>query len=530
MDLLITDDEAQLRKILLRYFEHHGWAAMCAESCEQALSLLDENAFDVVITDIRMPGASGMALLEEIKRQSPATQVILMTGYRDLKAAIDAVNQGAFAYVEKPFKLKDLHDRALEALEEKHRIDSAEEERSNLASLVGQKEEELSLLRERSEAILRIIPSLLVLVDHEGRVRDVNEPFLRVFGRRKNRKKGLHLCDTLLCPRSRKGPCSEACELFRVFKQTAASGKPSKRFVVSLPFTQESQTVLPTFQVRILPLPSLPSVEEIDREFLITLEDITKERAMEMQILQSSRLASLGEMATGIAHELSQPLNVISTQAQLMNLKMKNQGRLPEDLTETAVQEIVDQVFRMSDILHHLRVYGRHHAAAEYSEFTPEHLLDGSLKLMQSQLRAWGISLSVESQPQLPRIRGKLHELQHALTNVLLNARDALCDKTDRRSPAEKKEGTKEIRVRLRSFQRKGVPWDCIEVMDNGPGMTAAALARAFDPLFTTKAEGGSGLGLPISATILRNHGGLIHIDQADEGTTVRLEIPALSE
>lgn len=533
MDLLIVEDEPDLRKSLTGFFEHHGWNTASAENGEAAFPLLEESPFDVVITDIRMPGAGGMDVLREIKEKHTTTQVILMTGYRDLDAAIDAVNQGAFAYVEKPFKMRDLHRQALEALEEKHRIEAAERERLELASLVGQKEEEISLLRERSEAILGVIPSLLVLVNQEGHIQDVNEPFLQTFkGARKDIIRR-PLCEGVLCPQSREGPCPQPCELWNALQEVIASGRPSERFTVTPLFGRLPQETRRTFQVRILPLHSLSSSDATDREFFITMEDITREREMEMQILHSSRLASLGEMASGIAHELSQPLNAISTQSQLLKFKLDRQEDLSEDAYRSAIKEVMDQVFRMSDILQHLRVYGRRQAAAESSEFSPEELLQGSLRLMQSQLKAWGIKLSVKRKKSLLRIRGKLHELQHALTNVLLNARDALREKASQPQATGSQEGNgKEIQVYLRSFLRQGKPWVCIEVRDNGVGMPPSVLERAFDPLFTTKEEGGgSGLGLPIAAKILDEHGGSIRIrSKPQTGTRVRLEIPAQSE
>jgi histidine kinase len=262
------------------------------------------------------------------------------------------------------------------------------------------------------------------------------------------------------------------------------------------------------------------------------MEDISRERAMEMQIHHSSRLASLGEMATGIAHELSQPLNVISTQTQLMRYKLERDGEISEDALFSAVDETMEQVFRMSDILQHLRVYGRRQAAAGYSEFTSQELLEGSLKLTQAQFKAWGIDLVVRCQEPQFKIGGKLHELQHALTNVLLNARDALREKRSALADSNSAENRQlEIQVDLRSFKREGAPWVGIDIIDNGTGIQPTALERVFDPTFTTKADGeGSGLGLPIAASIVREHGGSVRIEsELDGGTSVLFEIPALN-
>jgi len=498
---------------------------VCASSAEKALPLLHRSSFDVVVTDIRMPGLSGMELLKEVKGLLPKTQVILMTGYRDLNSAIEAVNQGAFAYIEKPFDLRDLHERVLEALETKNRIEQAEEERKTLVNLVGEKERQISLLKERSQAILSIIPSLFLLVDQQGRIRDANEPFRDRFG---EPDYGDDICGGLGCPRrTSEGPCEHLCELWRCFRQSVNSGSPSERFTITLPLAKTTEGMLPlTLQVRILPLPPLPEAEG-SREYLIAMEDITRERAMEMQILQSSHLASLGEMASGIAHELSQPLNVISTQAQLLRLKLSKGDLPPQERLMAAMEEIVEQVFLMSDILQHLRVYNRRQVASEISEFSPMEWIEGSLRLIRSQLKAWGIELSIQQEGPDVLVRGRPHELQHALTNVLLNARDALRSKPlEDFSEGEKKE----IRIRARSFLDNGDPWISLEVEDNGIGMPAAILDQVFNPLFTTKGQGeGTGVGLPIASSILQEHNGRIEIRSSPgKGTQVRLVLPAL--
>lgn len=533
MDILIVEDDSKLREVLKEYFQFRGWDVTRAKSGEEALRVLDTRPFDVVVTDIRMAKISGILVLRTVRKKHPLTEVILMTGYRDLRSAIDAVNQGAFAYVEKPFNLQDLHERALEALEEKYRNEEAEEEKLNLVSLVDRKEEELSLLKERSRAILGIIPSILVLVNLEARIRDINDPFLGVFKGSRERTLGVPLCDGLRCSRSRRGPCSEPCELFNRLKIAFKSGIPSDRFIITPPFGSSLHSERPTFQARILPLPSLPPEPPSDREFLIIMDDITKERAMEMQILHSSRLASLGEMATGIAHELSQPLNVISTQSQLLQFKRNRDVYYSDESLSTALKEILDQVFRMSDILHHLRMYGRRQGAAAYSEFSPLELLNGSLKLIQSQLKTWGISMVVENEERSVRIRGKFHELQHALTNILLNARDALIEK-DRHTEAQNmhdEQYEKTIRIRIDSFSRDGTPWVSFRIHDNGLGIPSSIMERVFDPLFSTKELGeGSGLGLPIAAAILKEHKGNVHIESEPlKGTEVSVELPAIS-
>jgi two-component system, cell cycle sensor histidine kinase and response regulator CckA len=531
MNLLIVDDEPQLRKLLREYFEHLGWAVTCAGSGDEAIRILEHSAFDVVLSDVWMPGASGLDVVRTVRRECPHTQVVLMTGYRNLKSAIDAVNQGAFAYVEKPFNLHDIHARVQDALDAKQRSEGDEEHRLSLESLVGQQEEELSLLKERSRTILGVIPAMLLLVDEDARVQDANAPFLLTFDSSRAELLGASLCDGVRCPQSQGGSCSAPCETWTGLQSTISSGRPSDRFIVIPPFGRSPHAERPSFQIRILALPCLDASGNSRREFLVLMEDISRERAMEMQVLHSSRLASLGEMASGIVHELSQPLNAISVQTQLLKFKVDQGTEVSQEAIRSSAQEILDQVFRVSEVLGHLRLYGCHEFISTAAEFSPEDVVEGSLKLIHTQLRTWGISLVVRPTGPLLPLRGKLHDLQHAVTNVLLNARDALRVRDRREDPDGERDarGAKEIRISLGSFQRDGQAWGSIVVEDNGIGMTPSVLERSFDPLFTTKLMGeGTGLGLPIAASILREHGGQISIQsEPRRGTAVRIEIPA---
>lgn len=529
MKILIVDDEQRIRSLLTEYFEYKGWGVTTARNGEEAMAALRSASFDVVLSDIRMPGASGLEVLIETHRGSPSTQVLLMTGYRDLQYAIEAVNHGAFAYIEKPFDLDELNERVLEALDAKQLLDQAEQEMVSLKELVDEKDQELSLLKERSKAILGVMPSMLLLVDEHGRIQDINELFLRVFGWYRRDLVGTHLCHGLRCPLSHGGPCPSPCELWGRLINVVSTGSPCIRLTMTPPFGRSLHARHPSYQISILPLPGPENRGRARREFLITMEDVSKDRALEMQVLRASRLASLGEMATGIVHELTQPLNTISARAQLLRLRLEREKGLSPEAVQEALGEVVEQVFRIAEILQYLRSYAASEAGASASEFSPADLLESSLKLLKAQFKAWGISVAVQATEPLFRIRGRFKDLQHAITNILLNARDALkeYDRGEGRGP-----GKKEIRIGLRSFVRSGAPFVCIDVADNGPGMLPLVLERAFDPLFSTKSGGeGSGMGLPIAASILHEHGGYIGIQsEPGRGTRVRLEIHAVGE
>lgn len=526
MEILLADDDAQLRSLLSAYLGAQGWSVTSVSTGEDAIRLIATRPFDVIVTDVRMPGASGLDVLRAVRSQLRHSQVVLMTGYRSLSAAIEAVNQGAFAYIEKPFSLVELREKVIQAFRAKTKIENEEHKRQELETLVEEKEEELSLLRERSKAILEQMPLFIVLLDNSGTLKDANEKFFSAFGSHRTEAVSKPLCVALGCPLARAGPCSEPCDLWEAFLKAALDGRPSGKFTFRLPFAPLTGRGRTIFEVNIVPLPIKGHSPQGPKEFALIMEDVTKEKNMEVQLLHSSRLASLGEMATGIAHELSQPLNAISAQSQLLRFKVEKKGGLSKESIIEAVEDITAQVFRISDLLQHLRSYAQK-ASDSWNLLRPRDVVEASLKLIRSQIRAWGIELQIEEEEGLPLIQGDLNKLSHAVTNVLVNARDAVRQKAlNSRDPSL----PKRITINLTQFRRHTIPWVCVEITDNGIGMEPWVLDRAFDPMFSTKAEG-TGVGLPIAASIMHSHGGDIRIETTPgEGTTVRLELPGILE
>jgi len=524
MKLLVADDEPQLRSLLRVYFESQGWEVTCASSGSEALKLLEKAPFDVILTDVKMPGASGLEVLKAVRSRVPHGQVILMTGYRNLKAAIEAVNSGAFAYIEKPFSLTDLRERVNEALKAKKQSEAKEQERHALEMLVEKKEEEISLLKERSKIIFDEMPARIALVDERGLLKDANQGFFQDFGTEGRKAPQVHLCVALNCPQAVDGPCESPCELWDRMTKCMALGSSSGKFILRPPFGSSHFGARPIYQVAIIALPQRNLPDKRPEEFVLLMEDVTREKLMEMQLLHSSKLASLGEMASGIAHELSQPLNAISAQSQLLRFMAEKGQEISRNTLLSALGDITEQVFKVSEILQHLRLYGHKSAREQREMIRARDIVDASLRLIRSQIRAWGIDLVVEEEDGIPPVHGSLHELSHALTNILINARDAIRERFS--SMQESASSVKEIRVRISTLSKNGHPWVLLEVWDNGIGMEEKVLDKAFDPMYSTK-EDGTGIGLPIAASIVQAHGGEIRLEsQPYKGTKVTIELP----
>jgi len=217
--------------------------------------------------------------------------------------------------------------------------------------------------------------------------------------------------------------------------------------------------------------------------------------ALHGRLLQVSRMATIGEMAAGVAHELNQPLTAIANYAQACSRLLARPGADPAELRQ-ALAEITAQATRAADIIRRLRAL----AGNQHSERAPASvnaLVKEITDLLESETRLHGVPLSLELADGLPLVLVDAGQIQHLVLNFVRNSLEAL---------ASQPSGAGRLLIRTSVTTQHDVE---LAVFDNGPGLAPEALGRLFDPFFSTK-ESGTGMGLAISNTIARLHGGSV--------------------
>jgi PAS domain S-box-containing protein len=268
-------------------------------------------------------------------------------------------------------------------------------------------------------------------------------------------------------------------------------------------------------------------------------QDITERRALEAQIeqqrlraQQADRLQALGEMATGVAHELNQPLNGIRAFAEGLLIARQRGWTVSAEAQAETLQDIVDQVDRMTAIIDHMRVFARDPSRQRAQSFTLAEPVAGAMRLMGAQLRVHGIQVDQDVDDDLPTCSGWPHAVEQIVLNLLSNARDAL-DARRQRQKAHAADTPPDWRPSL-SITAVATPDQRhaqLAVTDNGGGIPAGIMERIFEPFFTTKEPGqGTGLGLAIALGIAERHGGRIQVDnRPGDGVTLTLVLPAMA-
>ena len=248
--------------------------------------------------------------------------------------------------------------------------------------------------------------------------------------------------------------------------------------------------------------------------------DNTEVRRAQQQLTQSAKMATLGEMATGLAHEINQPLNVMRM-AIVNVLKRLSNGDAQIDYLTDKLNRIDAQVQRAARVVDHMRVFGRR-SEIEQHPFNPAQAIEGTLSLLAEGMRGKGVDLRVNETGFDVQVRGYVDQLEQVLINLMVNARDALLGK---------READREFKPWISVYAERDAYSVRLWVEDNGGGIDPRLLERIFEPFFTTKPVGiGTGLGLSVSYGIVENMGGKLSVRNSVEGARFCIELPIVAD
>ncbi|HET7747099.1 MAG TPA: ATP-binding protein, partial [Vicinamibacteria bacterium] len=241
------------------------------------------------------------------------------------------------------------------------------------------------------------------------------------------------------------------------------------------------------------------------RGTILIVDDVTVRMRLEEQLQHSEKMASVGLLAAGVAHEVNTPLTGISSYTQMLR------EQLPADDSRAPLLEKIEkQTFRAAKIINNLLNFSRS-AGTEYETLDVNKVILDVLSLVEHQLETSRIKVRREFADSLPPVRGNENRLQQVFFNLILNARDAM--------PSG---------GWLTLVTQADDDMVLVEIKDTGHGIKREHIRRIYDPFFTTKGIGrGTGLGLSVSYGILQEHGGAIFVDSVPgQGTTFQVTLP----
>lgn len=274
-----------------------------------------------------------------------------------------------------------------------------------------------------------------------------------------------------------------------------------------------------------------PDHIDIQRELVDKLADAVSRcidaHAQQFKLLQTSHLHALGEMAAGVAHELNQPLSGIRTFAETILLSMRYGWEVKIEDVRSTLEDIVDQVDRMSNIINHMRDFSRNRTSEEEPvSFTLAEVIDNAFKLAETQLNGHGIRIDKKIEDALPTCLGWPQQVEQVLLNLITNARQAMDERIAQSVADSGRDAQWEPVLSVEALRRDGAL--LLRVSDTGGGIPERIVKHIFDPFFTSKQVGqGTGLGLSISYGIVRKHGGEIRVENRPGiGATFCVSLP----
>lgn len=345
----------------------------------------------------------------------------------------------------------------------------------------------------RFRTLFRAAPdAVLTVLQTTGRVREANDAVREVFGLEPHQVVGRSLVDLVAE--------GDRANLERVLANAFAGAPARTEVQVVHPDQPDAPRRFVALAASRLPEADPPSA-------LLVGRDMTHEREMNARLMESDRLAAVGELVAGVAHEVNNPLSSISAFAQLL---------LRDDSLNAQQRESIEviraETIRASQVVKDLLAFARR-SEPQRVPLDLNAVITRSLRMRHYQLEEAGVRVETELADDLPSVMGDARQLQQVCLNLLTNAIQAMRD------------GGGELRV---CSAREG---DVVrlDISDNGPGMAAHVRQHVFEPFFTTKKEGeGTGLGLSISYGIVNAHGGTIELVQTGpQGTTFRVSLPA---
>ena len=506
--VLVVDDKIanrQLMRAVLATFEE-GYAVSEADSGPAALEAVKRDPPDIIFLDVMMPDMDGYEVCRRIKADvaSRDIPVLFITALDKTDDMIKCFAAGAVDYIVKPINAEEVKARL----------------RVQLNIRRNQKAIRESEARYRAIAMYSSDWEILIGVD--GRPVWMNAAVVPLTGYSVEQALGLpDFPMPIIHP-------DDAAMVKRSYADAVGGGRSDEGMecrIVRKDGTQRWAAVTwqPVYDSQGLLTGHRTSVRDItaQKNTLATMD------VMKRQLVQADKLATLGEMATGLAHEINQPLGGIALIVALLR-KMVDKKMMTDDKLLAGLGDIETSIKRMTRTVNHLRVYARREEPLAFCPVDVAGGVESALGLMSEQLRSHGIELVKTIEPGLPAVLGDPHQLEQIWINFISNARDSMDEKEQLVRGGKLALGDYHKRLTVTVAHVKPSAMIEVSFMDNGMGAGEEEIHRAFEAFFTTKPEGkGTGLGLSISKGIVEKHQGRIAMEgRKGEYAALRVSLP----
>ncbi len=523
--ILVVDDEAFVRELLSSFLSALGFVVHEAENGEQGVRMATEHRYDIVFTDIKMPGITGEQVLERVKAIDPTTQVVVITGYGSVESAVECMKLGAFDYVGKPFHLEEIEILVKRALE-----------RGELQALVGlykvsqsvfstvRFDELLGQIIKLTVQVLRADEASIMLFDARGQLyiaasSGLGDEVLRstrvalcepIAGRVAAEGKPVILGEEIngrYPAGDRRGLISSSIVHPIITKNKAFGILNVNRVAMPEAFTQGDLNKATIFVSHIAQaIENAKLFDELNAKVEELNQAYEQLEFRQQQVVQAEKLSAIGNLVAGVAHELNNPLTAVMGFSEFLLT-----AECPEEVKAT-LRKIHSAANRCRKIIQNLLSFSRdqesRHRMSDLNELAADVLEFSGRALLDK-----GIEVVADYEAGLPEVRVDADRMKQVVLGVVNNAIAAM-------------EGRPGPVLRVRTWSRQRTVF--LSVSDNGVGIPEEHLTKVFDPFFTTREVGqGVGLGLSTCYAVVQKFGGTVNVEsELGAGTTFTIELP----
>ncbi len=482
--IMVVDDEVNVRYLIKRKMETEGHKVIEAGSGAECLKLLKKRP-DIILLDIMMPKMDGIQVLDSIRKRDADIPIIIITAYGSEKLASQAIHLGADDYITKPLDLNYLTLVIKDKLEKANLKKERREYYKRLEAMV----EEIKRTKDFLNSIIESSLDSIITTDLKGNITSFSKGAEKTLGYTAREMIGRSILD--LYPKKLRDQGA--------WPKILLKGEEIKNKTVKM-VDKKGRHIDISLSLSLMRNSSGNPIGTVG-----VGRDITKERRLEQQLLQSDKLASIGQLASGVAHEINNPLGNISLYALLLREDILEGKPRVED-----IEVILEQIEAASKIVSDLLDFSHQYRPA-FLRVDVNETINKTLRVVDHQLSVNGITVEKKLAKNLPEIRGDIGKLQQVFLNLIVNAFQAMPD------------GGKLTLITRKENNRVYV-W----VKDTGIGIPEKHLSKIFDPFFTTKPVGeGTGLGLSVTHGIVKEHKGEITVDsKVGVGTTFKITFP----
>ncbi|MCG8638071.1 MAG: response regulator [Desulfobacterales bacterium] len=496
--ILIVDDEDIIVRLLSMSLRSDGYDVVTACNGKEALEVLEQEAPDIVVTDIKMPVMDGLELLKNIKSNDADKEVIIVTGHGDIDSTITALQYGASDFINKPVRDEALAIALDRAKTKIHIREQLEGYTKNLEQKVAEATEEIRRKSNFQQLLIHSSHDAIVAFDHNWKTVVCNPEAARIFNCTPADVLNKMTIDAFYLP-----------EVADIFKAEAEKKKVSDE----MPW---KEMMLQVKDGHSFPVRYATSVLHEKGAFVGIVnffQDLTEIKRLEQELVQSEKLAAVGQTVSGLAHYVKNILIGLKGGSYVVDVGMKKNNT---EKLKTGWKTIKKNISRVSDLTQDLLTYSKERKP-EFQPCSPTEIVDDVVALVADLAAAKDIGIRAENDPGIGEIVADPRTIHRALLNLVNNAMDACLEDED---------ASKAFSIRIATSVEAGKVLS-LTVEDNGCGMDENTMSRLFDPMFSTKGGKGTGLGLLVTGKLVEEHNGeIITESKLGKGTSFTIKLP----